>query len=279
MMMLIGSAEAVPEAPKEKVVFAEDMPAVDVAALQTTNPGGLTNLGNTCFLNSSLQCMKAIPELSRSLAQYSADASPDPFVPAMRNIVSQLERSNAAREVGRHPALSTCARPSLHHLHPSSALTISHLVTTSHLSSPRCTTPSSLVAHIVLGLPAPLPTDRHVYLCTCAFVGRGRSSRLPLWPCSARPSPSLPSRRSKGTGCSRMRRSAGRRSSTTSQVRTSRVSHGYSASTYIDWQLSAAPSPWTASSMSPSTLRQASCRSPWTACPQTSAPMRRCCPG
>ena len=30
--------------PKEAVVFAEDMPDVDVAALSTDNPGGLTNL-------------------------------------------------------------------------------------------------------------------------------------------------------------------------------------------------------------------------------------------
>ena len=34
-LMLMGSAEKAPEAPKEATVFAEDMPAVDVAALAT----------------------------------------------------------------------------------------------------------------------------------------------------------------------------------------------------------------------------------------------------
>lgn len=98
-LMLMGSAEAVPEAPKEAIVFAEDMPAKDVAALHTSNPGGLTNLGNTCYLNSTLQCMKAIPEFSRSLSQFSVGGEADPFVPAMRSLVAQLERSNAANEI------------------------------------------------------------------------------------------------------------------------------------------------------------------------------------
>lgn len=68
-LMLMGSAEKAPEPPKVATVFAEDMPAVEVAAMETENPGGLTNLGNTCYLNSTLQCMKAIPDLSKALRQ------------------------------------------------------------------------------------------------------------------------------------------------------------------------------------------------------------------
>merc|ERR1719375_1450518 len=44
-LMLMGSAEKVPE-PPPATVFAEDLPQVQVAAMETTNPGGLTNLGN-----------------------------------------------------------------------------------------------------------------------------------------------------------------------------------------------------------------------------------------
>ena len=100
-LMLMGSAEAVPEAPPVATVFAEDMPAIEVAAMGTDNPGGLSNLGNTCYLNSTLQCMKAIPEFSSSLKLYNGAGVPaeDSFVMAMRAIISELERSNAAREV------------------------------------------------------------------------------------------------------------------------------------------------------------------------------------
>jgi hypothetical protein len=94
-------AEAVPEAPPVATVFAEDMPAIEVAAMGTDNPGGLSNLGNTCYLNSTLQCMKAIPEFSSSLKLYNGAGVPaeDSFVMAMRAIISELERSNSAREV------------------------------------------------------------------------------------------------------------------------------------------------------------------------------------
>ena len=99
-IMLMGSAEKVPEAPAVATVFAEDMPAIDVAAMETENPGGIANLGNTCYLNSTLQAMKAIPEMAQSLQQYSGAGSGDQDItPAMRGIVTQLMASNAAREI------------------------------------------------------------------------------------------------------------------------------------------------------------------------------------
>ena len=103
-IMLMGSAESVPEPPPVATVFAEDLPAVDVAALESTNPGGLSNLGNTCYLNSTLQCMKAIPELTESLAKFTPGLSSggqgdDTVVTATREIVDELIRSNSAREV------------------------------------------------------------------------------------------------------------------------------------------------------------------------------------
>ena len=41
--MLMGTADKVPEPPPVATVFAEDMPAIEVAAMETENPGGLSH--------------------------------------------------------------------------------------------------------------------------------------------------------------------------------------------------------------------------------------------
>jgi hypothetical protein len=64
--MLLGTAEELPKAPEEKPKFIEDLNEKEFTKVLDI-PCGLANLGNTCYLNATAQCLKTIPELRDAL--------------------------------------------------------------------------------------------------------------------------------------------------------------------------------------------------------------------
>lgn len=43
---------------------------VVIGFLQLDLPEGLINLGNTCYMNATVQCLKTVPELKNALLSY-----------------------------------------------------------------------------------------------------------------------------------------------------------------------------------------------------------------
>ncbi|EGG20495.1 ubiquitin domain-containing protein [Cavenderia fasciculata] len=93
VLMMVGSAEELPQ-PKQKITFVEDLPQQQADALIHNMPSGLYNLGNTCYLNATLQCMKACPELMSIIKKYKPTGTQySALVKASQGIFNELSKT------------------------------------------------------------------------------------------------------------------------------------------------------------------------------------------
>ncbi|KAG5729171.1 Ubiquitin carboxyl-terminal hydrolase 6, partial [Termitomyces sp. T112] len=90
--MVIGAAGELPKPPAKPIVFLEDMGDAELAEA-LAKPVGLRNLGNTCYMNASVQALRAIPELQIALTAPSLQSA-TPLPAALRDLYASMARTS-----------------------------------------------------------------------------------------------------------------------------------------------------------------------------------------
>lgn len=112
VITLMGSADPGLVKPAQATFFVEDLPASAGVNAGMSLPAGIKNMGNTCYANSTLEALRAVPELKSSLLSYRGGSgsgtstssstgagAKTPFSPVtagLADLLAQLEASHEA---------------------------------------------------------------------------------------------------------------------------------------------------------------------------------------